>query len=251
MLCRRIQRLRAGTVVALGPNALEAFWKCLLSPTYITVPLPVIVLALRCRSARPSARPSVSPSVSLPVCACLCPIVPRSRAVFKDRAVVFELWAILADFKNSNLFRFCRAPTSYCPFAPSSSSFCPPLMLTPFISWGMFSREGWVPEVSISFFSFFRFFARVCGVAAVCGPCFLVGGGWVPEVSILVFRFFVFSLVCAGWRWCAFRVSSWGGVGSHGFRSVFLFCVVCSGGAALAGHRLSLEPGGALPCKPC
>ena len=86
-------------------------------------------------------------------------------------------------------------------------------MLTPFISWGMFSREGWVPEVSISFFSFFRFFARVCGVAAVCGPCFLVGGGWVPEVSILVFRFFVFSLVCAGWRWCAFRVSSWGGAG--------------------------------------
>ena len=36
----------------------------------------------------------------------------------------------------------------------------------------------------------------------------------------------------------------WPGLGSHGFRLVFLFCVVCSGGAALAGHRLSLEPGG-------
>ena len=83
-------------------------------------------------------------------------------------------------------------------------------MLAPFIFWGMFSRGGWVPEVLISFFSFFRFFARVCGVAVVCVPCFLVGGG----------------------------------LGSHEFRFVFLFCVVCSGGAALAGHRLSLEPGG-------
>ena len=90
-------------------------------------------------------------------------------------------------------------------------------MLTPFISWGMFSREGWVPEVLISFFSFFRFFARVCGVAVVCVPCFLVGGGWV--------RMGFGSCSCS--VWCVRGARRWPG-------TVFLWS---RGGAKTRGFR--------------
>ena len=123
-------------------------------------------------------------------------------------------------------------------------------MLAPFIFWGMFSRGGWVPEVLISFFSFFRFFARVCRVAVVCVPCFLVGGGLGSWSFNFVFFFFSFFRSCVrGGGGVRSVFPRWRGLGSHGFRSVFLFCVVCSGGAVLAGHRLSLGPGGRTSAK--
>ena len=71
-------------------------------------------------------------------------------------------------------------------------------------------------------------------------------GGWVPEVLISFFSFFRFRLCVRGGGGVRSVFPRGGGLGSPGFRSVFLFCVVCSGGAGLAGHSLSLEPGGGV-----
>ena len=57
--------------------------------------------------------------------------------------------------------------------------------------------------------------------------------------------------MCAGWRWCAFRVSSLGGgLGSHGFRFVFLFCGVVGGHGAGRAPSLFGAGGGRYHANP-
>ena len=93
---RRIQRVRAGTAVALRPKALEAFWNCLLSACVGSIfgsSLFQYVGQARlsvCPSVRPSICQSVSLSVSVSVPLTLAPVEFSKKGPLSSKCEEFS-----------------------------------------------------------------------------------------------------------------------------------------------------------------